>query len=76
MMSHLKHCDLYIYMYIYTNLGLANVDRSAECLGKVCDSNGVVQSGEEAVKVWSEHFKEVLQENRWVVVRKLVYVVK
>ena len=26
-----------------------------------CDINGVVQSGEEAVKVWSEHFREVLQ---------------
>ena len=31
------------------------------CLGKVYDKNGVVRSGEEGRKVWSEHFKEVLQ---------------
>ena len=34
------------------------------CLGKVCDSHGIVQSGEEAVKVGSEHFREVLQGGR------------
>ena len=42
-------------------MGLANGNRSAKCLGEVYDNNGVVQSGEEAVKVWSEHFREVLQ---------------
>ena len=29
-----------------------------------CDNNGVVQSGEETVKVWSEHFREVLQSGK------------
>ena len=30
-------------------------------LGKVYDKNSVVRSGEEGRKVWSDHFKEVLQ---------------
>ena len=33
-------------------------------LGKVLDNNGVTQSGEEAVKVWSAHFREVLQGSK------------
>ena len=28
------------------------------------DNNGVTQSGEEAVKVWSAHFREVLQGSK------------
>ena len=38
-----------------------NKNGSAGCLSKVRDKNGVIQSGVEAVKVWSDHFKEVLQ---------------
>lgn len=39
-------------------LGIVKRKMSGGCLGKVLDQNGVIQSGEEAVKVWSAHFRE------------------
>ena len=32
--------------------------------GKVLDNNGMTHSGEEAVKFWSAHFREVLQGSK------------
>ena len=45
-------------------LGIVNRKMSGGCLGKVLDNNGAIQSGEEAVKVWSAHFREVLQGSK------------
>ena len=42
-------------------MGITSKKKSAKCLNEVRDCNGVVQSGEGALKVWSEHFKEMLQ---------------
>ena len=41
-------------------LGISSKNPSGG-LGKVYDKNGVVRSGEEGRKVWSDHFKEVLE---------------
>ena len=47
-----------------TKLGIANRKVSDGYLDKVLDNNGVIQSGEVAVKVWSAHFREVLQRSK------------
>ena len=45
-------------------MGIVNRKVSDGYLGKVLDNSGVTQSGEEAVKVWSAHFREVLQGSK------------
>ena len=40
-------------------LGIVNRKVSDSYLGKVLDNNGVIQSGEEAAKVWGAHFRKL-----------------
>ena len=51
-------------------LGIVKRKVSDAYLDKVLDNNGVIQSGEEAVKVWSAHFREVLQGSKEPLVGK------
>ncbi len=45
-------------------LGIVNRKVSDGYLGKILDNNSLTQSGDEAVNVWSAHFREVLQGSK------------